>query len=130
VLSYPDFAYYLAPAFNFKDISANSGSNVMSDLYLADIRSGEESAQSDLLLGGLLSISDSGTSLLFFLTLKKGRVHSVTYWVSGFALLSHPDSYLQPTLSCKARLIAPGKKSMLSPPVRVQSRLLSFRNRI
>lgn len=54
VLSYPDFAYYLAPA--FKDISANSGSNVMSDLYLADIRSGEESAQSDLLLGGLLPI--------------------------------------------------------------------------
>lgn len=107
MLSYPDFAYYLAPA--FKDISANSGSNVMSDLYLADIRSGEESAQSDLLLGGLLPISDSGTSLLFFLTLKKGRVHSVTYWASGFALLSHPDSYLQPTLSCKARLIAPGK---------------------
>lgn len=93
MLSYPDFAYYLAPA--FKDISANSGSNVMSDLYLADRSEGEESAQSDLLLGGLLSISDSGTSLLFFLTLKKGRV---TYWVSGFALLSHPDSYLQPLL--------------------------------
>ena len=32
MLSYPDFAYDLAPA--FKDISANSGSNVMSDLYL------------------------------------------------------------------------------------------------
>lgn len=43
----------------------------MSDLYLADIRSGEESAQSDLLLGVLLPIVDSGTSLLFFLTLKK-----------------------------------------------------------
>ena len=68
-----------------KDISANSGSNVMSDLYLADIRSGEESAQSDLLLGGLLPISDSGTSLLFFLTRKAAlyltllvrRVHSL-----------------------------------------------------
>lgn len=30
--------------------------NVMFDLYLADIRSGDESAQSDLLLGGLLPI--------------------------------------------------------------------------
>lgn len=54
VLSYPDLTYDLAPA--LKDISANSGSNVMSDLYLADIGSGEESAQSDLLLGGLLPI--------------------------------------------------------------------------
>lgn len=99
-----------------KDISANSGSNVMSDLFFI-LQTGEESAQSDLLLGGLLPIVDSGTSLLFFLTLKKGRVHSVTYWASGFALLSHPDSYLQPTLSSKARLIAPGNKSKLSPLV-------------
>jgi len=53
VLSYPDFAYYLAPA--LKDISANSGSNVMSDLFFI-LQTGEESAQSDLLLGGLLPI--------------------------------------------------------------------------
>lgn len=71
MLSYPDFAYYLAPA--FKDISANSGSNKMSDLDLADIRSGEESAQSDLLLGGLLPISDSGTSLLFWIVNQGGE---------------------------------------------------------
>lgn len=61
MLSYPDFAYYLAPA--FKDISAN-GSNVMSDLYLLLVVIGRAHslgiARPNLLFSQFLSVCGTG----------------------------------------------------------------------